>query len=257
MWNSRTAIASSLVLACLIGSAQAADHLMTVSGPFHSFNNESYAFDGVNNTELPPLYNIPALTGGTFRATYRFSDTPNPPNGTFASYSFGALSGMTYDLLDAGGNVIHHGSSPSFSGASVQNNGVQPNGTFDSVSLYGFVNQVTGLNLPAAIYTPPGELDAVQSSIGFNGMVTPGTDFITDLGVPTSEGVYRSFTSAKFFTGMLFQDGDTLNFVDPYQYVETDVIYDITSVFVTPVPAPGAAGVLALGGLLVTRRRRR
>lgn len=241
----------------LTAPAYASDYLMTVSGPFQSFINDSAAFDGADTTTLPPLFNIPALTGGSFRATFRFRDTPTPPSsGQFASYSFAEPAGMTYELLNATGQVIHAGTSPSFSGASVLNDGTPPSGTTDSVSLYGFVNQVSGLNIPQPIYTPSGGLESVQSSLGFSGLVTPVADYLSGLAVPTTTSVYQSFPNAKFFTGMLFLNGDTDTFVDPYQYVETDLIYSISSVSVSVVPAPGAFGMLALAGLLAARRQR-
>lgn len=247
-----------LSLLSLAHSARAADYLMTVSGPYDSVVNEGVAFDGTDSTPLGPLFDIPRLTGGTFRATYRFSDTPNPPAGTFAAYSFGPSAGMTYELLDAGGEVVHRGTNPSSSGASVINNGMQASGNvFDSVSLYGFVNTVTGLLTPTPIYSPPGQLDSLSSVIGFSGDVAGGNDFITNLAIPTSTSAYQVFPRARFETEMFFGDGDIENFTDPFQYVDTIVTFRITSVSVTQVPSPGASGVLGLAGVLAAKRRRR
>ncbi|MBY0310707.1 MAG: hypothetical protein K2W85_01415 [Phycisphaerales bacterium] len=244
-------------LGILAAPAIAQDYLITISGPYRTFANEGFSFDGTTNGTLDPIYNIQRLTGGTFSATFRFQAVTSPAPGDFAGYDFTPPAGLTYDLFDSAGALVHRGTSPSNAGATVTNNfSFNGNPPSDSVSMFSFVRNVTGLVTPAPLYGP-GEVGAIQSSIGFGGVVSPGNDYLTDLSIPLSASTYLSFPNRTFRTAAYFGDGDFFDFLDPYQYIETSVTYGITSVNVTQVPAPGAASVLGLGGLLAARRRRR
>ncbi|GEM_PF-1325203 len=250
-------VSAALALAACAGSANAEDFIITVSGTYQSFFNDGFNFDGTNTTPLAPLYDIPRLTGGTISASYRFSAVTNPPAGSFTSYDFAAPAGMTYELFDAMGALVHSGTSPSDAFAFVFNNSASPSGMEDGVSLFSFVNTVTGLTAPAPLYSPSGELGALQSAMLFSGSVTPGTNYLTDLSLPLDAATYLSFPNSRVRVGAFFGDGDFLDQADPFQYVETSVSYSITSVSISQIPTPGAASVLALGGLVARRRRRR
>ncbi len=257
---------SHLALAAVTSAALATpvlaqDYLITVSGPYRSFTNDGGFFDGASSGPLDPIYNIPRLTGGTFSATFRYRAIASPDTGDFTGYAFAQPAGFTYDLFDSAGSLVHRGTAPTSAGATVGNNlsflGGAPN---DFVNLFCFVNSVTGLVTPAPIYAAEGEVGAIQSIAGFSGGVGPasgGAEYITDLSVPLSATTFLSFPERGFTAGAYFGDGDFLNFEDPYQYIETSVNYDITSVTVTQIPTPGAAGVLALAGLVAAGRRRR
>lgn len=249
--------AAALALSTPAVPALAQDYLITISGPYRSFTNDGGFFDGTDSGPLDPIYNIPRLTGGTFTATFRFQAVTTPPAGDFAGYSFDQSSGLTYDLLDSTGALVHRGTSPSAAGATVTNNfSFNGNPPSDSVSMFGFVRNVTGLVTPAPLYGP-GEVGAIQSSVGFGGAVTPGSDFLTDLSIPLSASTYLSFPNRTFRAAAYFGDGDFFDFIEPYQYIESSVTYGITSVGVTQVPTPGAGTVLGLCGLMGARRRRR
>ncbi len=163
---------------------------------------------------------------------------------------------MTYDLFDSSGALVHRGTSPSSAGATVQNNNPNPSGVFDVVTLYCFVNNVSGLITPAPLYSPAGEVGAVTSFLGFSGPVSPESDYLPDLSIPTAADAFLAFPSKRFSASMYFGDGDFFDFIDPYQYIETRVEYSITSVSISQIPTPSAAAVLTLGGLVASRRRR-
>ncbi len=249
-------VAAAVALAAMSTTAHAQDYLITVSGTYQSFSNDGFNFDGTTITPLGPLYDIPRLTGGTISATYRFSAVTNPPAGTFTSYDFTAPAGMTYQLFDAMGALVHTGTSPSDAFAFVLNNNASPSSVTDGVSFISFVNAVTGLTAPAPLYSPSGELGALQSAMLFFGDVTPGTDYLTDLSLPLDAATYLSFPNSRVRVGAFFGDGDWLDQAAPFQYIETSVSYSITSVSISQIPTPSAAAVLALGGLLAARRRR-
>ncbi len=114
-------VSAALALAALASTAQAQDYLVTVTGTYQSFFNEGFNFNGTTSTSLAPLYDIPRVTGGTISATYRFCAITNPPAGTFTSYDFTPPAGMTYELFDAMGALVHSGTSHSDACALVLN----------------------------------------------------------------------------------------------------------------------------------------
>lgn len=233
-----------------------ADYLLTATGNFESANSYSDWFDGTTDVDphLPSLYDTARLEGGSFVATYRFSTTAPPASGDFATHNFDSLAGLTYSLLDPDGAVVHVGSNPSAAFAFVFND----NANFgDEISLIAFVNDVSGLVTPPALYQPAPDLFALQSRFRFTGDMTAGSDFIPSLAVPTDAAAYLGFPTKTFSTTMSFNDGDVYGLEgDPYQYVESYVSYAITSVTVTAVPEP-ATGVMLLVGMLTIFIRRR
>ena len=127
----------------------------------------------------------------------------------------------------------------------------------DSVRLFSFVNAVTGLTAPAPIYSPSGQLGALQYAMLFSGDVTPGTDYLTDLSIPLNAATYLSFPNSRVSVGAFFGDVDFIDQGDPFQYIETSVSYSLTGVSISLIPTPGAAAILALGVMMVGGPRRR
>jgi len=117
----RLALVALGMLAITCPIASAADYEMVVSGTLLSAFSDSSTFDGTNHGTLPPILDIAALEGGSFSATFRFS-TVTPLPGSFALYDLAPPSGMTFDLLNSSGGVVHHGSDPSEAIAIVANN---------------------------------------------------------------------------------------------------------------------------------------
>ncbi|MBL9161626.1 MAG: PEP-CTERM sorting domain-containing protein [Planctomycetaceae bacterium] len=246
-----------VVAACIAGGALdagAADYVLTASGPFESAASQSYGFDGATNVEghLPSLYDATRLAGGSFKATYRFTATDPPASGNVADYDFGELQGLSYELLDSSGSVVHVGGNSSAHAATVFNNFDFAGTTRDTVNFVAFVNSVSGLSSPPALYQSQADFFAIQSFLGFTGAVTGGADYITGLSVPLSPSTYLGFPNRTFRTSMSFNDGDTLDFLEPYQYVESSVQYLITEVKLTAVPEPGSIAILGFGLLSAT-----
>ncbi len=250
------ALSLTAALLSVAGAARAADYLLTATGNFESSYHESYCFDGTTSTDghLPSLFDTVRLEGGSFVATYRFSTSTPPASGDFTTYIFDSLAGLSYSLLDPQGAVVHVGSNSSEAFAFVFND----NANFgDRVSFFAFVNSVTGLVTPPALYVPVPEIFAIQSDLYFSGDVTSGSDFITSLALPTDAATYLNFSSMKFRPSMGFNDGDGFGLVgDPYQYIESSLQYGITNVTVTAVPEPVSSVVLLVGILTMLFRRR-
>ena len=234
----------------------AADYLLTATGNFESSDGYSDLFDGTTNVDphLPSLYDTARLEGGSFVATYRFSTTAPPASGNFATHNFDSLAGLTYSLLDPDGAVVHVGSNPSAAFAFVFND--NPN-FGDEISLFAFVNDVSGLVTPPALYQPVPDLFALQSRFRFTSDMAAGSDFIPSLAVPTDAAAYLGFPTKTFTAAMSFNDGDVFGDVGgPYQYVESYVGYAITNLTVTAVPEPATPVMLLVGMLTIFFRRR-
>ena len=161
------AIGLAAALLSVAGAERAAaDYLLTATGNFESSGGYSDWFDGTTYVDphLPSLYDTARLEGGSFVATYRFSTTAPPASGDFATHNFDSLAGLTYSLLDPDGAVVHVGSNPSEPFAFVFND----HASFgDEVSLFAYVNDVSGLVTPPALYQPAPDLYALQSRLRF------------------------------------------------------------------------------------------
>jgi hypothetical protein len=234
---------------------------MTVSGPFVGSDSVGEWYDGNDTTTPSPLIDLSRPSGGTFRATYRFSDTGafSPIGRVGAAFGYGADCGMSIELFDAAGNVLHRGSNASRARAIVYNNLLQgiPNGgsgLVDSATFNSSVGTVSGLVMPDDLYSPAGTRFEASTELIFFGFVSGGTDFITSLTVPTSSSVYEAMPTRSFSFRMDFTDG-IVGSDDPYKWVSTTVSYDVTSVSVTPIPTPGTAVIT--GGLALAALRRR
>lgn len=244
------------ILAAICPTAIAADYEMIASGPLISASSDSSTFDGTNHGMLPPALNLSALDGGSFTATFRFS-TVTPIAGSLALYPLLPPAGMTsFDLRNPAGQVVHHGSGPFEADATVENNYGSPPFSVDQVFLASQVNSITGSIIPAPIYSPSGDL-ILATDLSFSGYVSGGTQYLTDLSIPTNPAIYLAFPNRTFDLLIEFGDGDYLDQIGPYQLIDTVAQYEITSLAVTRVPEAGLISVLfpALSAVAIRRRR--
>ncbi len=246
------------ILGLVSRAAGAADHEVTASGTLLSVLSDSGTFDGTAAGTLPPLLDLGRLQGGSFRATYRFTQV-RPESGTTAFYELSASSGMTsYELLDRDGLVVHRGGSPSGPVAILSNNYGGAPFVVDQVLLGSEGHTITGLNLPAALYSPRPDFIS-HADFNLAGYVGAGVDYLSGLSIPTDAATYLAFPAAgrSFNVGLEFGDGDYIERLAPYQLVSTQLQYDITTLTVTAVPEPAACLLLPALAVLGLRRVRR
>jgi hypothetical protein len=256
-----TPIALAVLVALAVHPGPAsADYLLTATGTFRSFDNETDRFDGTNNyvNDPSPLFDVDRLRGGTFTATYLYPDVVAYPTRNNATYNFGTSAGMSYILYDASGAAVHVGSSSSSPFALIFNDAFSP--PVDQASFFAFVNDVTGLRIPSIHYGGDQALYAYQSGLVFSGQVSGSNDDLHDLGVPTDSATLLAFPNRTFRTGFEWDDGDVFGDT-PYQTISTLLTYDITGVRVSAVPEPGSAALAVSGGAALVvagwaRRRR-
>jgi MYXO-CTERM domain-containing protein len=221
-----------------------------------------------------------AKNGATMPNIYRYGDTSGVPLATFAGLNWGLQSGITvinsrdnllwsssygasqsgYFTYDAagtfrnvvsGGDVATGATSPT-SGDTVKFSSLQGvpamNGlgqiVFTSIlnSTLGGVSGLNGNNSGLFAVDWDGSLMCIaQKGTLFH--VGPGDD--------------RTVSGFNFQSGIGGQDGHTVSLNDYGQFTFTLSFADGSSgVFVTNIPAPGAATLLGLGGLVALRRRR-
>ena len=248
------AIASMGMLTVAATRSVAADYVIVASGPFLSATSDSSKFDGTNHGTLPPVLDLAALDAGSFTATFRFSTvTPDPGNTTF--YELDSSSSMTFDLFNASGGVVHHGSMSSEPIAIISNDYGGAPFTVDQVLLSATMNSISGWHVPAPIYSPPGDLLSA-GDLNFFGNVSGGTQYVNDLSIPTNPATYLAFPDRTFDVFIEFGDGDYIDQVAPYQLIDTMAQYQITSLSVTPVPEAGLTSLFMFGLTAVGLRRR-
>ncbi len=263
MYRKRSTIMAA-VISILSSFATAAlgalDYEITASGSYFSGFVDSSTYDGttVRNGTLPPLLDLPGIEGGSFRATYRFTQVTPETGTTSAYYELSASSGMTsYELLDSNGVVVHHGSGPTFAEAYLANNYGSSPYSVDQVLLGSTGLSVTGINVPASLYSSP---PSFFSLAGFNFSEYAGNggpEYLDDLSIPTEAATYLAFPNFKVMDVILeFGDGDFIDRLDPYQYAYIQLQYDITALTVTPIPEPTAACILLPALSALARRRR-
>ncbi len=250
----RLALVSLGMLAITCPIASAADYEMVVSMTLLSAFSDSSTFDGTNHDTLPPILDIAALEGGSFSATFRFS-TVTPDKGDTAVYELPSPAGMTVDLRNSSGAIVHHGSNPSDAVAIIANNTGSPPYVVDQVFLASSVNSITGSVIPAPIYSASGNL-YLSSDVSFFATLT-GDDYLTDLSIPTNAATYMAFPNRVFDVFIEFGDGDYGDQIGPYQLVTTIVQYQVNSLTVTPIPEPGLVSLLVPAISLVALCRRR
>ena len=246
----------------------AADFILTMSGtylgpndnPNVGFSCSSDRFDGTNEffNDLPNLFNLNRLAGGTFTAAFRVptSVVPNPgSDATQASYTFDpGTVGVTFTLFDASGAVVHTGASgPGTNGFGLvrDNFGSLLDEVLFVTNSFETGTTVTGLRTPPLL---GGETDLYGGA---------GVDFasndltaLSGLAIPTDVDTYRRLKGAVFVASAGI---DTFS-PDQNQYAEvlSGVSYRITDVALSSVPEPSSAILVLTGGLAVlvfTRRR--
>lgn len=253
----------SVLIAGVVGFAAPAsyaqDYRVVASGPLVSVTSDSRTFNGTTVGTLPRLLDDARLAGGSFRAIYAFSQV-TPTAGTEAFYELSAPSGMTsYELLDSSGAVVHRGTNPSEPVAILANNNGGAPFIVDQVVLGSRVNNVTGLRVPAPLYGATPDFNSF-ADFNFAGYVSGGVNYLTDLRIPTDAATYLAFPGPPLPNRMFnvvieFGDGDYLDRVAPYQYVTTQLQYDITALTVTAVPEPGMAGLVIVPLCVLGMRR--
>ena len=210
-------------------------------------------FDGTNNysNDLPNLFNLNRLAGGTFTATLRVPTnvTPGPgSDSTQARYFFAAGTvGVTFTLFDSSGAVVNLGASgPGTTGFGlVQNNYAS---ILDMVQLgtnsFDTDTTLSGLRIPPLL---GGETDLYGGATVL--FASNDLTALSGVDIPTDEATYRRLQGAAFVASAGI---DTFS-PDGEQYAEvlSGVSYRITDVAVSSVPEPSSAILFLIGGLTV------
>lgn len=245
----------------------AADFAMTLSGTYLGLNEDprigltysSDRFDGTDEflNDLPNLFRVDRLAGGTFTATLRIPSTVAPDPGSDPTYAFYFFDpgkvGVTFTLFDAAGAVVHRGASgPSTIGAGIVQDNL--NSLLDSVQLetgaFETDTSVSGLRTPPLL---GGETDLY----GGGGVLFSSNNLsiLNGLAIPTDTATYRRFNGAVFVASAgvdtFSPDGQL------FTEVLSGVSYRITNVAVTPVPEPPSVVLAIAGGLTILAFARR
>ena len=239
----------------------AADFILTVSGtylgpndnPNEGFTYSSDRFDGTDEyfDDLPNLFNLSRLAGGTFAATFRIPTGGTPGQGsdsTRALYSFApGTVGVTFTLFDASGAIVHNGASgPGTTGLGVVENNY--GSLVDAVQLgtnsFDTNTTVSGLVAPPLL---GGETDLYGGAAVL--FESNNLSALSGLAIPTDLATYRRLQGAAFVASAgidtFSPDGDQ------YAEVLSGVSYRITDVAESSVPEPSSAILVLTGGLTV------
>ncbi len=248
--------AALAVLKLVCPVAAASDFEIVASGPYFSTQESSETFDGTNTGTLPPLLDLTRVEGGSFRATYRFPSLA-PPSGQDVVYSPGPPYGLTsFELLDSSGLVVYSGGDPFDNFINVQDNDGSIPFRSDQVFLASSIGTVTGADIPTPIYSSPPDI-LLNGGFNFFGPVNPDINYTSDLAIPTDAVTYLSFPFQAFDFIMVFGDGDYIDRVGPYQYVDVQLQYDVTALTVKQVvPEPATMALLVVGGVALMLSRR-
>lgn len=238
----------------VVPAARAADYLITASGPFVSMTSDSDTFDGTTHGTLPPILDPVLLEGGSFRATFRFTPvTPIPGDNAF--YELSAPSGMTCDLLNAAGDIVHHAAEATAPIAYLTNDSGGAPYVVDQVVLASN-NALTNSHFPTPLSDFPPEIYSVLDLSCF-AYVSPGVNYLSDLSIPTAAATYNAFPNRLFDVYLEFDDGDFIDQVGAYQYVNSIGQYQIDSLTVTQVVPEPVTLPLVLGAALLRCNGRR
>lgn len=246
--RNRLIVLAVAVLGMAAPQRATADFVMTVSGSYTGPNEDprvgltysSDRYDGTNEyfNDLPNLFNLSRLAGGTFTATLRVPTGGTPgsgPDSTQALYSFApGTVGFTFTLFDASGAMVNSGASgPGTTGLGL----VKDNygSLVDAVQLgtnpFDTNTTVSGLLAPPLL---GGETDLY----GGAAVLFESNDLsaLSGLAIPSDEATYLRLKGAVFVASAgidtFSPDGDQ------YAEVLSGASYRITGVTVSSVPEP-------------------
>lgn len=241
-------------IAVLCQTANAADFQLTLEGTYRNSSSDSYGFDGTDFFELPSPLALDTLKGGTFAATYRFTDALYSGGDYFHSFPK-ANNGIVFTLYDSHGVSLNEANGPSYFTPSVFIlTNLPPPSSSVQVTFSDISKTISNLNVPATTYNGI-PLQIVRGSINFSSSALSGTPLLL------SELPYSSFTNGVFVTNVEWVDGDP-DGIDPFQYESAQVIYSIQSTHITAiVPEPNSMALLlglsVVGTSVLMRPRKR
>jgi len=231
----------------VVAPSAAAEHAITFTGEFEGSFYFSTRFDGTTyfNEDLPPLFDVARLDGGSFSASFVLPQIdPIFPG----AYDFVPSIPLTFTLYDTAGEVVHRGVG-SITEAGVQNDaeGRDPRSPrTDSVSFDGAIEgDASGLSLPPESYGP----NAVQESyflLDFGTRFVAGGGPIDDLSIPLDGDTYLAFDGRSFGLYLMIGNG-VADGPDPFLYVYTSLSYTVTGASVAPSAVPEPGGLALLG----------
>lgn len=261
-WARRVAAAAAVVAAASLPAPAHAAFRVTFTGPLDYSDYFSSRFDGTDSfdDDLPPLFDLGRLAGGSFRATSLVPDVPPVDEDSgYSLYEYVPPVPAGIDLLDPTGAVVHRLRTGLYE-VEVENFETRPTRGRPPIR----VNEATFLAVPDGF----GGLDAPPELYGPNRFVvgtvaayfTRGTRPLGDVSIPAAGATYLGYADREFFIRLDVANGDP-NGDDPNLYVSTTLGYQITGVSVAPtasVPEPASVGLAAAAGLaLVGYARRR
>ncbi|MDG3008084.1 PEP-CTERM sorting domain-containing protein [Paludisphaera mucosa] len=253
---------AALLAAVLAPAPAAADHLITFTGAFDDSDYSSSRWDGADQFEddLPPLFDLTRLGGGSFRATFRVPEVPPVDEYSgVANFEYHPPAPLALVLLDAAGGVVHRLGGGLYE-LDVENFRRQgrpgsPPQRANDVSFYAVPDGLAGLDAPPELYGPNrlafGEIAATFAD---------GSRPLGDVSIPLDGATYLDFDGRELRVYLAVANGDPSG-DGPNLYVYTQLVYQITGASVAPaaVPEPSGAGLMSAGaaGLAWYARRRR
>lgn len=249
----RVALFAAALLALAVAPA-AAGHLVTFTGTFDYSDSFSTRWDGTNQFEddLPPLFDLSRLEGGSFRATFQVPDVPPVDEDSgFATFEYDPPTPLTLTLLDAAGDVVHLLGGGLY-GLDVENFSTpgrpgRPPLRSNNVSFYAATDGLSGLIAPPELYGPNRFAFADIAAY-----FVDGTRPLGDVSIPLDGSTYLDFDEREFEVSLAVTNGDPGG-DGPNLYVSTQLVYRITgaSVVTAAVPEPASLTLLGTGALVL------
>lgn len=107
--------------------------------------------------------------------------------------------------------------------------------------------------MSSTVVLAPGEYNVSITLINQTSLLRWVRLVVGDLDIPVPLGGAGITEQTFLYTATVGPDGSRVSIAGQFPFTFTPVVTEIS---VTPVPAPGAAGVLAMSGLIAGRRRR-